>query len=236
MVLTFFGGKGPGDAEARARRETEMRTMIEEVRSYWEGLRENGALPPRGAIDPRGLRGALQGAFLAERIAPGIARLRIAGMSLCDILGMDGRGMPLSALFDPMARARLTGLLDACFLRPAILDLTLAAETGLGRPSLFGRMILMPLAGDGGRGEMALGCLALSGQIGRAPRRLSIVAASCSALTPPRLTRTDPAQDLIRAGTQPAPLAPAFAEPAAPYRVKPCAKARSYLRLVDLEE
>ena len=117
MALTFFGSKksggggtlgGPTDGG-----EAAMRAMLEEVRAYWQGLRVGDALPLRDQIDPRGLRGALHGAFLIERIAPGIGRLRIAGMNFTDLLGMDGRGMPLSALFDPMSRARLGTLLDA---------------------------------------------------------------------------------------------------------------------------
>ncbi|MBL8563745.1 MAG: PAS domain-containing protein [Gemmobacter sp.] len=244
MALTFFGRRksgtstpgGPTDGgDDPASRQ--MRAMLAEVRAYWEGLRDGPALPRRDQIDPRGLRGALQGTFLLERIAPGVGRLRIAGMNFADLLGMDGRGMPLSALFDPMSRNRLGTLLDACFLRPATLELTLGCETGLGRPALSARMILLPVACDDGRGEMALGCLALSGQIGRQPRRLGIEAASCTPIALPRLAALHPVQDLARLARMPHPL-PEQALPSdgpqPSYAVKPSAKARSYLKLVDL--
>lgn len=258
MALTFFGGKkngtgtpgGPTDG-GEGPGEREMRAMIAEVRGYWEALRQGNALPRRDQIDPRGLRGALQGTFLLERIAPGVGRLRIAGMNFADLLGMDGRGMPLSALFDPMSRSRLGNLLDACFLRPAILEMSMVSEVGLGRPALAARLILLPVASDDGRGEMALGCLALSGQIGRQPRRMGIAAASCIPVSLPRLEPVRPVKDLAALAKAPAPLPPVqdhaplnlpaklnlqdFALKQAPaYRVKPSSKARSYLKLVDL--
>ncbi len=240
MALTFFGSKksggggtlgGPTDGG-----EAAMRAMLEEVRAYWQGLRVGDALPLRDQIDPRGLRGALHGAFLIERIAPGIGRLRIAGMNFTDLLGMDGRGMPLSTLFDPMSRARLGNLLDACFLRPAVLEMVLGSESGLGRPGLSARLLLMPINSLDGRGEMALGCLALSGQIGRQPRRMTIESASCTPVTLPRLTAVQPMRDLTRLAEAPAPLPPALVPSldAQDYTVKPSTKARSYLKLVDL--
>jgi hypothetical protein len=50
----------------------------------------------------------------------------------------------------------------------------LEAERGLGRPTLSGRMLLLPLMGDGGRCDLAMGCVALEGGIGRTPRRFHI--------------------------------------------------------------
>ncbi len=258
MALMFFGGKrggkdgngpgngsgdGGGDHDRVEAEDRAMRAMVEEVRAYWEGLRRGTGLPHRSAIDPRGLRGALQGTFLAERIAPGMGRLRIAGMNFTDLLGMDGRGMPLSALFDPMSRARLSSLLDTCFLRPAVLDLTLRCETGLGRPELRGHMVLLPLATDEGRGASVLGCLALAGQIGRQPRRLEIAGANFTALSMPRLAPLRPLEDLSDLAKAPPALTTpeeAFeplsipAPTAKTYAVKPTAKGRSYLKLVDL--
>ena len=242
MALTFFGGRksgGGGDGtDTRLAQDQAMQQMLAEVQAYWEGLRKGKDLPRRAMIDPRGMRGALQGTFLAERIAPGVGRLRIAGMNFTDLLGMDGRGMPISALFDPMSRARLSSLLDTCFLRPAILDLTLGCETGLGRPDLRGRMLLLPLGCDDGRGEMVLGCLAMAGQIGRQPRRLTIEAASCTALELPRLTAISPLRDLEDLAANPPMTLPEVTDfaPIHPpkFAVKPSAKARSYLKLVDL--
>jgi hypothetical protein len=148
--------------------------MLMEVRAYWEGLREGGALPERDRIDPRGIAGALENTFLLERVAPGIGRFRIAGMQLHDLMGMDVRGMPVSALFEPSARTRLSDGLEGVFSGPALLELWLEAERGIGRPALEARMIVLPLTGAKGATDLALGCLAMDGALGRAPRRFAI--------------------------------------------------------------
>ncbi len=93
MISHFgTGGRGAGGGE-----DVSRFAMLAEVRAYWEGLRVAGDLPRRDQIDPRGIAGALENTFLLERVAPGIARFRLAGMQLHDLMGMDVRGMPLSA-------------------------------------------------------------------------------------------------------------------------------------------
>ncbi|NUB43306.1 PAS domain-containing protein [Fertoebacter nigrum] len=156
---------------------------IAQVRAYWEGLRRGNDLPLRSAIDPRGIEGALEQAFLLERIAPGLARFRLAGMTLSDLMGMDVRGMPLSAMLDPSARLRLASVLEQVFREPAALDLSLEADRGIGRPALEGRMLIMPVRGDSGA-ELALGCLATEGLVGRSPRRFHIARALLEPLAP----------------------------------------------------
>eukprot|EP01036_Dinobryon_divergens_P019242 gene19242-26245_t len=67
-------------------------------------------------------------------------------MHLHDLIGLDVRGMPLSTLFDPAARTRLAEGLEAVFTAPAILEMWLEADRGLGRPRLEGRMLVLPLS------------------------------------------------------------------------------------------
>lgn len=95
-------------------------------------------------------------------------------MALNDLLGMDLRGMPLSALFEPVARARIGHELEQVFASPAIMEVWLEAERSVGRPALSGRMLLLPLAGAVGEPKLALGCLVTEGQLGRQPRRFAI--------------------------------------------------------------
>lgn len=223
MALRIFGNGAGHGGSGRDEPPPACAAMIAEVRGYWQALRRDGALPLRADIDPRGIAGALGGAFLVERIAPGVGRLRIAGSSFTELLGMDARGMPLSALFDPMARGRLAVALDQCFLRPAMLDTQLTAETGLGRPALTGRMILLPLASDGTRAETALGCLALSGTVGRQPRRLIPGALRVDPVDPATPDLREPALRMLEAA------GPQFA-------VKPTRSGTSYLQLVNLDE
>ncbi|NEX45152.1 PAS domain-containing protein [Pseudotabrizicola algicola] len=160
--------------------------LIAEVRAYWEALREGDMLPRRERVDPRGIAGALESSFLIERIAPGIARFRIAGMLYNDLMGMDIRGMPISCLFLSDAREPLQRDLERVFGTPAIVTLDLLAERSLGRAPLHGRMQILPMLGRDDDSTLAIGCLELAGEIGRAPRRFSITGAQIEQIIPQR--------------------------------------------------
>jgi hypothetical protein len=147
---------------------------VREVRAYWDALRDDQDLPRREQINPRGMAGALHQVFMVELVAPGVARFRLAGMEISDLMGMEVRGMPLSALFDPAARADLAALIEKVAMSRMIVELDLEAERSLGRPALRARLILLPLKGTDGEADLILGCLACDGQIGRAPRRFVI--------------------------------------------------------------
>lgn len=148
--------------------------QLQEVRAYWEAMRKDGRLPKRDDINPRGMASALEQVFLVEQIAPNHGRLRLAGMAISDLLGMDVRGMPITALLEPVARARLSEALGGLFRGEQILDLWLEAERGIGRPPLLARMLLLPMIGSHGEPDLALGCFCTKGEIGRAPRRFTI--------------------------------------------------------------
>lgn len=203
MVIRF-GGKGRGEAVSG----------LAEVRAYWEGLRMGTHLPRRDQLDPRGIAGALMQVLMLEQVAQGMARIRLGGSMLNDLMGMEVRGMPLSALFDPMARAVLERVLAQVFTGSVAATLVLEAERGLGRPSLSGRMLLLPMLGEGGRPDLALGCVALEGGIGRTPRRFHIAHVLTEALQ--HVGAAVPAA--------------AFAE--APVPFKGAQRAASHLRLV----
>lgn len=204
-----WDGINSGDSP-EARRRRDLHPMIAELRSAWERLRPTDGLPAVHRIDPRGIRGALPGAFLLRQIAPQQGRLEIAGQNVTDLLGMEARGMPISALFDPLSRLAFGPLLAQVFAGEIIADLRLDCETGIGRPALSARMILLPLADCPNRGRNLLGCLALSGSIGQVPRRLNLRAQRSERLNHPMQPRV-----------------PSFA-------VKDHPKARPWLRLVDL--
>lgn len=144
--------------------------------AYWQGLREGGALPARAAILPRDIAPFIDRAFLVERIAPGHARFRLAGMALADLMGMDLRGMPVSALILPARRGAFAAALEQVFTGPEIAHLSMEAERGIGRPALAARMLLLPLTGHAGLADRALGVLVCEGRIGQAPRRFAPVA------------------------------------------------------------
>lgn len=141
---------------------------------YWASKCPDGDIPARSQIDPRGIEALLSNAFVCERVASGMARLRIAGMTLSDIMGMEVRAMPLSCLIAPQDRERFASEVVELFDRPARVMVELEAEGGFGRPRLSGRMLLLPLRSDMGDISRALGCLVVKGPIGRTPRRFRI--------------------------------------------------------------
>jgi hypothetical protein len=152
-------------------RSFDLPAPLARLRSFWSGLRRGGELPRRVDITPCQIGDLLDCTLLVERIAPGVARVRIAGMRLSDLLGMDLRGMPLSALILPGDRAAFAAELEPVFARPAQVELWLRSDWGIGRPALDARLMLLPVIGDGGKVDRALGYMLLSGDVGRAPRR-----------------------------------------------------------------
>ncbi|HMO09345.1 MAG TPA: PAS domain-containing protein [Paracoccaceae bacterium] len=212
MWGSLFGGQGSSDD---GRPDALRFPALAATRAYWEALRsaQGTAIPDRTRIDPRGIGGALDCAFIADRVAPGVARFRLAGSVICDLMGMDVRGMPVLSLIEPHARAALAEAVETVLTAPAILTLSLEAERGIGRPALEGRMLMLPLRRVNGEAGLALGCLALDGQIGRAPRRFAIARRLVEPLAP-------------------LPALEGMAEPASPYAPPRPAAGRPHLRLV----
>lgn len=201
MRVGFQLAKVPGDKMA------ERSKVMTRVRSYWEGLRHEGALPQRADIDPRALPDCLANVFLIERVSSDITRFRIAGAVLSEVMGMDVRGMPFLALIEPAERSALARRVEQVFQDPSILDLRL--ESGVG-VRLGARVALLPVQSRHGI-DMALGCLTTEGLVGATPRRFRPVRAL---------------QERILDG---APRRVGFADPAAPFDASPT---RPALRLV----
>ena len=219
----MFGGRFGGDhGKGRTMIADSARfPTLAEVRGYWEGLRQGGKPPLRSELDPRGMAGALEHSFILERVAPGVARFRIAGMGLTDLMGMEVRGMPVLSLIDPPSRADFGHALERVFAGPAILEMTLEGERGIGRPALEGRLLVLPLRNRVGTTALALGCLATDGAIGRAPRRFAIARQTLTPLV------AAPAREMAEG------MAEGMAEAAAPF-VGPTGPVpgHPYLRLV----
>lgn len=149
-------------------------SVLDGVWRYWSSLKRERLVPLRSEIDPRGIEGALDCAFILERIAPGIARFRLAGSHLVEMMGSEVRGMPLSVLFTPESRRPLADAIEGVFAGPETLRLTLSGGRGLARPPFSAQMIVLPLKSDLGDTNRALGCLSVTGSFGRPPRRLTI--------------------------------------------------------------
>ena len=132
---------------------------LRQAEAYWTALRDGNSIPRRTQIDPRGLENLLEYAFIIERIAPGIARFRLAGQHLTQLIGMEVRGMPMSALFTSRSRPNVGAALGQVFDTPAIVELTLHSEDRFGGPTFSAQMILLPLMSDYGDVSRALGVL-----------------------------------------------------------------------------
>lgn len=217
----MFGGRFGGEiGRGRALMADSVRfPMLAEVRGYWEALRGGGLPPLRSDLDPRGMASALENSFVVERVAPGIARFRIAGMQICDLMGMDVRGMPFLSLIDPPARSDFGTALERVFSGPSILEMALEAERGIGRPALEARLLMLPLRNRAGVMSLALGCLATDGLIGRSPRRFAIARKTVTPLV------------TSAAGTEAPALTAGLAEAPAPFVPRPV-PGHPYLRLV----
>jgi len=156
-----------------ARRQAHF-PAIGTVESYWEALRDGRLMPTRGDIDPRGIAGVLEFAFMLEKIAPGLGRIRLAGIHLTEIMDMEVRGMPITALFLPDARREISKVLEDVLDEPAVVRLALRSEGGFRLAPLEAQMILLPLRDGTGRPSRILGALQSRGEIGRGPRRFTI--------------------------------------------------------------
>lgn len=209
--------------------------QIKQIEAYWEGLRMGRMVPQRSEVDPRGIERALEYTFVLERIAPGLARFRLSGLHLNDLLGMEVRGMPFTSFFTPAARQTIMDTLEAVFDGPQTAELTLAGERSIGKPVLDAKLILLPLRSDLGEITRIMGCLVSSGPIGRAPRRFDVTGRKMKTLT---------------AGHRPVPEAPkptmsplvaGFSEPVAPFATAcddvqdPSTGKRPNLRLVKTD-
>jgi hypothetical protein len=141
------------------------------IEGYWETLRQGRTAPARSEIDPRGLENVLENAFVLDSVAPGVARLRVAGNHLSDLMGMEVRGMPMTALAMPEARDELMNALEFVFKGGKAHFMT-TSPRGFGRGEIVGGMVLLPLTDSDGRITKVLGALQSFGKIGREPRRL----------------------------------------------------------------
>ncbi|WP_300030222.1 PAS domain-containing protein [uncultured Roseobacter sp.] len=221
---------------------------LAQVEAYWEALRGTRLMPNRAEIDPRGIEQALEYSFIVERIAPGIARLRIAGSHLSDLMGMEVRGMPLTSFITPGSRRQVSDTLEEVFETPAACTLHLHAEEAAGMPALDARMLLLPLKSDLGDVSRLLGVLIAVGDKGRSPRRFDVVRNSLRPIisetatavirpTPVEADQTKPKSVPVLPTAPERPREPAgFAEPRASFKSETPRKDAPYLRLVKSDD
>jgi hypothetical protein len=142
---------------------------LRELEAYWRELKGARRLPVRTEVEPARIDAILPQAFILEHVAPGIARLRVAGQALGVLTGGDLRGVPLSALFGVGSRPGLQEWLVRVFAGPALLDLPLRQSGGFMRPARTGRMLILPLLGAEGAVTRAIGAMVMEGGLTARP-------------------------------------------------------------------
>ena len=74
-----------------------------------------------------------------------------------ELIGLDVRGMPISAIFAGSDRDDLSQGMEAVFDHPAVLRLAVESPSGFGRKQLNGDILFLPLRSDLGEVSRALG-------------------------------------------------------------------------------
>jgi hypothetical protein len=151
-------------------------TALQEMEAYWSALPRMNGVPKRKDVDPSQMGGLLEDSFILERVAPGVARVRVAGRNIGKLLGIEPRGLPLTASFLHGSRAELARHLEAAFTKPGLVELSLTSPRAVGQPALHGKLLLLPLRDDQGRVSRLMGVLAMSGRRGLGGRRFEITA------------------------------------------------------------
>lgn len=183
--------------------------MLSSLKSYWERLRAGRIAPYRAEIDPRQFETALENMFIVERIAPDNMRIRLAGMNICEMMGMEVRGMQPGFLIEEPDRLRFERLLNVVMAEPSVVELRLAAD---GRNARYrATMLLMPLRSDFGEVNRVLGCISGQGEVHAPPLAFRIEDVAVTPIEPSQSAepmRALPGFAEAQAGFDPGPAAP----------------------------
>jgi hypothetical protein len=178
----FFGGSKNSEQEKGHNKVVPMTNFrntvpvspMRQAEAYWTALRRGDDIPNRSQIDPRGLENILSQTFILERVAPGIARFRLAGQKVNEMAGMEVRGMPVTAFFTPDARKQMSAALEHMFESPAIVEIEMQTEPSRMRGRREARMLLLPLRSDLGDVSRALGVFISEGNPTKTSQRFGI--------------------------------------------------------------
>ncbi|MEM9229882.1 MAG: PAS domain-containing protein [Pseudomonadota bacterium] len=173
------------------------------LRAYWDSLRNGRSAPYRAELDPRKFEDVLEHMFILEQLSPSQIRVRLAGMALCEMMGMEVRGMPPEAFIDAEHRETFGQHLVSVLNDPSVIELDLMAGDAAGG-SVPAQMLLLPLRSDFGEVTRILGCVVTESDNVRAPVNFSILNHRRSVVRPSATGAVDPL--------------PGFEEPPAAYQ------------------
>ena len=147
--------------------------IINSLKQYWEKLRAGRVAPYRSEIDPRQFEHALENVFILEIIGDDNIRVRLAGMRLCEMMGMEVRGMSPRAFMMPEDRDRLDQAVLDVVNNTSVIEFTLETIDYNGNVGTA-YLLLMPLRSDFGEITRILGCISDNGSHYEAPVRFRI--------------------------------------------------------------
>ncbi len=150
--------------------------ILKSLKQYWESLRAGRLAPYRSEIDPRQFEHALENMFILETIGTETIRVRLAGMKLCEMMGMEVRGMSPRAFMMPEDRSRFDDAILDVVRKPSVSDFVMETVDYNGK-SGTAYMLLMPLRSDFGEITRILGCISDNGEHYEAPVRMRITRA-----------------------------------------------------------
>lgn len=209
---------------------------LAEIRQYWDSLRAGRMMPLRSEVEPREMSSFLDCCFILDQRAAGDIRFRLAGMRLNDLMGMELRGMHIRSMIEPEGRAKFSATLEKMFATPEIQEFDLTSRAP-NTTTVTGKLLVLPLKGNKGHVDRAMGCMVTTGIIGIPPRRFAVERVlRTSLMTGARVSQEErgPVAAEIATG------APAgFAEERAPFAFTPASERRDdtptgvpYLRVV----
>ena len=126
---------------------------------YWNGLRNGREAPYRSEIDPRRISGALETMFILEVLDAADIRFRLAGTGLCELVGMEPRGMVAGAVMEEGREAPLADLARQVVEEPGVGVMRVRGvpvANGRARSAARGEVLLLPMRSELGRLDRVL--------------------------------------------------------------------------------
>lgn len=148
--------------------------VLDRMEDYWSSLRRGKTVPYRSDVDPRSVQRMLRNAFILERLAPGIGKLRVSCSTLTDLQGMDMRGMPIASIITEESREEFAEILEQVFTGPATARFELSTSRGFRRNGKRASMLLLPLRSDSGEINRVLGAISVDGSAHKGPTRFDL--------------------------------------------------------------
>ncbi|MEM1313254.1 MAG: PAS domain-containing protein [Pseudomonadota bacterium] len=168
--------------------------------AYWDELRGGRDAPVRSEIDPRRIAGSLETMFVLERLEGGQTRIRLAGTHLCELAGMELRGMMVETLMVPGQEDEAAELAARVLDTPGCGVMRLRATDAEG-VEWVGEALFLPLYSEIGELARVIGCVNFLGTERRSkpvgPLRLRSLGARVSPLS----------EDLMQGAAAPRPAA-----------------------------